>query len=273
MSERVPVVNLDGPLARQFRLRRVGFGPEWLVFCHGFATGQAAWDDVLSQLPPSYSALLFDLPGVSPERQDEFDPADCHSLAPFADDLLALLDEAGVTGCSFVGHSVAGMIGALAAIEDPERFHRLVSINTSPRYINDATYNGGFDLRQLGSLFDSMALDFQAWAAGFAAGVIPVDANDAVSRFVACLRAMRPDVAITIARVIFSIDMRPLLSNIRVPMVLIHSRDDPAVPPQVGEYLHRHIPGSRLVWIDAPGHLPQLSAPHAVADAIRAALA
>jgi len=273
MTDSIPALRLDGPLARQFRLRRVGSGPEWLVFCHGFATGQASWDDVLAELPPRYSAVLFDLPGVSPDRQEEFDPADCHSLAPFADDLLALLDEAGISACSFVGQSVAGMIGALASIEDPRRFHRLVAINSSPRYINDATYLGGFDRPQLASLFDSMALDFQAWAAGFAAGVIPVDANGAINRFVDCLRAMRPDVAIAIARVIFSIDMRPLLASIPVPMVLIHSRDDPAVPPQVGEYLSRHTPGSTLVWIDAIGHLPQLTAPQVVADAVWAALA
>lgn len=273
MSGNPPSIRLDGPLARQFHLRQVGSGPEWLVFCHGFATGQASWEDVLPSLPERYSALLFDLPGVSPARQEEFDPADCHSLAPFADDLLAFLDEAGINRCSLVGHSVAGMIGALASIEDPARFRQLVTINTSPRYINDATYVGGFDRLDLGNLFEAMAGDFQSWAAGFAAGVIPPDAEDAVARFVACLRAMRPDVAITLARVIFSIDMRPLLASITVPTALIHSRDDPAVPAQVGEYLHRHIAGSQLVWIDAVGHLPQLSAPQVVADAIWAALA
>jgi sigma-B regulation protein RsbQ len=273
MDDASAKLRLDGPLARQFRLRRVGVGPDLLVFCHGFCTGQSVWDHIVARMPGRYSALLFDFPGVSPERQVDFDLADCHSLAPFADDLLDLLDEAGVRRCSVIGHSCSGMIAALAAIENPDRFSRLVTLNSSPRYIDDATYTGGFTAPRLAELFHAMAEDFQAWAAGFAPRMIPAEAADAVTRFAVFLRAMRPDVAIAVARVIFGIDMRPLLASIAVPTVLIHSRADPAAPAPVAQYMQRHIPGSRLVWIESAGHLPHLSAPGEVADVIWAALA
>ena len=47
--------------------------------------------------------------------------------------------------CIFVGHSVSSMIGVLAAIEEPQRFARLILIGPSPRYINEADYVGGFE--------------------------------------------------------------------------------------------------------------------------------
>jgi sigma-B regulation protein RsbQ len=41
------------------------------------------------------------------------------------------------------------------------------------------------------------------------------------------------------------------------------------VPPEVAEFLHRSIRGSRLEIIDTAGHLPRISAPVLVASAIR----
>jgi sigma-B regulation protein RsbQ len=40
----------------------------------------------------------------------------------------------------------------------------------------------------------------------------------------------------------------------------------------VGEYVHRHLPGSRLVKMQASGHCPNLSAPEETVAAISAFL-
>jgi len=272
MGATLPGLLLDGPLATRLRARIVGHGPDLLVFCHGLGCEQSVWDGVLASLPDRYSALLFDLPGVSPRLQNDFDPDAYRTLAPFADDVLALLDEVGVRHCTLVSHSVAGMIGMLAAIEDPGRFGRLVMLNGSPRYRNDASYVGGFDNEALGGLFNAMADNFQAWVAGFATSAIPADAQSAIAAFAGCLNAMRQDIVGAVSRVIFNIDMRPLLSTVTVPTLLIHSRNDFAVPANVAHYLHRHIPGSKLAWIEANGHLPHLSAPDQVATTLWAQL-
>jgi pimeloyl-ACP methyl ester carboxylesterase len=57
-------------------------------------------------------------------------------------DVLAICRELNLQNVIFVGHSVSAMIGALAAIQEPERFDRLVLIGPSPRYINDGEYGG-----------------------------------------------------------------------------------------------------------------------------------
>jgi pimeloyl-ACP methyl ester carboxylesterase len=48
--------------------------------------------------------------------------------------------------------------------------------------------------------------------------------------------------------------------------------DDVIAPRPVGEYVHRQLPNSTLVYMRATGHCPNLSAPEETIDAIRAFL-
>lgn len=266
-------IGLDGPLAQRHRARLVGSGPDIVVFSHGLGTDQTAWHAAIEDLPARYTALLFDLPGAGPLLPADFDPSRYRSLAPFADDVLALLDEIGVKRCRFVGHSVSSMIGALVAIEAPELFEKLVMLNASPRYLNDTGYVGGFEPQDLEQLFAAMTANYQGWVAGFAPMAVGAGVPGAVQDFSAGLLAMRPDITATIARMIFETDLRAILPRITPPTVLVHAHGDIAVPEPVAHYLHRGIAGSALVWIDATGHLPHLSAPAEVAEVLHDHLA
>ena len=262
-------LRVDGPLAQRHRVRLIGSGRDLVIFSHGLGTDQSAWAAVLDRLPETRSVLLFDLPGAGPLLPEGFDPDNYRSLAAFADDLLNLLDEIGVERARYVGHSVSGMIGVLAAIEEPARFEKLVLLNASPRYLDDQDYAGGFSRGDLEGLLAAMGANYQAWVAGFAPVAIGDAIPQAVEDFSSGLLAMRPDVTLRIARTIFESDVRALLPLVRVPTALIHSRNDVAVPEAVAHYLNDRISGSDLVWIDANGHLPHLSAPETVAAALR----
>ena len=49
---------------------------------------------------------------------------------------------------------------------------------------------------------------------------------------------------------------------------MLQCSDDVIAPVSVGEYVHRSIPGSELILLQATGHCPNLSAPEETADAI-----
>ncbi len=51
----------------------------------------------------------------------------------------------------------------------------------------------------------------------------------------------------------FRIDVRPILSTITAPTLVIHAREDP-VPVQFGRYLADHIPGARYLEVDGVDH-------------------
>ncbi|WP_068079989.1 alpha/beta fold hydrolase [Novosphingobium rosa] len=257
-------LQLDGPLAQRHRLRVVGEGPDLLVFSHGLGTDQTIWNPILEGLPDRYRAVLFDLPGAGPLLPDDFDPKAYDTLDRFAEDLLALFAEVGITRCRYVGHSVSGMIGALAAIKAPDLFEQLVFLNASPHYLNDNDYVGGFEPEDIEGLLLRMSGHYEGWVTGFAPLAIASDLPEAIREFTAGLLAMRPDVTIQIARTIFLSDVRSRLGKLKVPTVLIHSHGDIVVPDAVAHYLSRAIKTSRLVWIAARGHLPHLSAPEEI---------
>jgi pimeloyl-ACP methyl ester carboxylesterase len=254
------------------KARLVGNGAQLVVFSHGLGTDQSAWDGIIERLPEHVSALVFDLPGAGPLLPEGFEPDDYSSVGDYADDLLNLLDELGVARCIFVGHSVSGMIGVLASIEEPARFEQLILLNASPRYLNADGYVGGFEQAELDSLFTAMSANYQAWVAGFAPAAVGVNVPEAIVDFSAGLLAMRPDVTAKIARMIFTSDLRHVLPLVSVPTLLIHAREDMAVPADVGRYLNANIPDSRLAWIDTAGHLPHLAAPEDVAAVLNAHL-
>jgi class 3 adenylate cyclase len=66
----------------------------------------------------------------------------------------------------------------------------------------------------------------------------------------------------------FRVDVRPILPTITVPTLVIHAREDPVVPVQLGRYLADHIPDARYLEVDSAGHAPWFTDPHTILTAI-----
>ena len=78
-----------------------------------------------------------------------------------------------------------------------------------------------------------------------------------------------PDIAAQFARVTFLSDNRADLPRLAAPALVLQCADDAIAPRDVGEFVEREIPDSRLVLLDATGHCPNLSAPEATVAAMR----
>jgi sigma-B regulation protein RsbQ len=57
---------------------------------------------------------------------------------------------------------------------------------------------------------------------------------------------------------------------VRIPTLILQCSEDIIASTEVGEFVHRAIPDSKLVVLDATGHCPNLSAPEEVISAMRA---
>ena len=245
----------------------LGKGSETIVFAHGFGSDQTAWRHQVAAFESSYRIVLFDHVGAGQSDLTAHSPLRYSSLYSYAEDLLELCTELKLSQVILVGHSVSGMVSLLAALMDPSRFKQLVFLSASPRYLNDAAtgYIGGFEQSDLDALYAAMSSNYYAWASGFA----PIamgnpDRPELAIEFANTLSAIRPDIAQAVSRVIFQSDHRAELPKLTVPVVVLQSNNDIAVPPQVGEYLAAHIPQAQLISIDAQGHLPHISAPEVV---------
>lgn len=258
-------------LSRKCRMHRVtarGQTGPLLVLMHGFGTDQDIWRRVLPGLIDRFRIITYDLAGAGPNAGMTFDPLRYADIEAHADDLLLILDELGIERCYYVGASLGAMIGALAAIEQPNLFRRLVMLGGSPRYLNDDGYVGGFDQPSIDGLYRAMSSNYHEWVSGFAPLVVR-GGNDGVREFAESLMALRPDMALCMAKSIFQSDLRDRMPLIKVPTTILQMQSDIAVPLDVGQYLHAHIAGSTLEVIAAEGHFPHISGPAVVIDAVR----
>ena len=90
-----------------------------MVFAHGFGCDQHMWRFVAPAFEDRFRVILFDHAGAGGSAPDAYDVARHGSLQGYAQDVVELCRELGVTDGVFVGHSVSAMIGVLADLQAP----------------------------------------------------------------------------------------------------------------------------------------------------------
>lgn len=242
-----------------------------IIFAHGFGTDQTAWNTVKRAFQKDYKLVLYDNVGAGNADLNAYSPIKYNTLHTYADDLTDITEELSLNGAIVVAHSVSSMIALLAAVKNPQYFSKLILIGASPRYLDDGQYTGGFNQAVLDSMYESMTNNYYAWVSGFSAAAMGnPDQPELGEGFAKTLSAIRPDIALGVAKVIFQSDIRSELSKLQKETLLIQSQEDIAVPESVAVYLNEHIQGSILKQVNAKGHFPHISAPEEIISAIKA---
>lgn len=243
-----------------------------IIFAHGFGTDQTSWSNVKRAFKDDYRLVLYDNVGGGKADPKAFSPIKYNTLNSYADDLITIVKELKLQDAIVVAHSVSSMITLLASIKEPEYFSKVVFIGASPRYLNDenANYMGGFTQPALDSMYETMTTNYYAWVSGFSAAAMGnPDHPELGQSFARTLSEIRPDIALSVAKVIFESDVRKELPKMKKKTLLLQAHEDIAVPAEVAEYLNQNISGSKLAYIDATGHFPHISAPAEVITAIK----
>lgn len=263
----------EGPALRRHHAVQRGGGDTRLVFVHGFGCDRDIWRFVAPAFEADCRTLVYDHAGCG-RSVAAWDQQRHATLAGYAADLLEVLDDSGPGPVTCVAHSVGGIMALMAAEQRPERFRQLVLLAPSPRFINDPPdYVGGFEREDLDEMFHLMEANQFGWAR-FLAPLAIGEANpqDLVQQFESALCALEPRIARHFARLAFFVDARELVCRARVPTTIVQTLQDSIAPREVGQWMHRHLAGSRLREIDVSGHCPHVSHPALTIDLIREAL-
>jgi pimeloyl-ACP methyl ester carboxylesterase len=263
--------------------RELGDGPP-LLLIHGLMTTSYSWRYVLDELAQSWRVIAVDLPGCG--RSDKPPAARYHAtgLAAF---LVELVDALAIRGCRAVGNSMGGYLCLRAALTDPAAFSRLVDIH-SPG-VPDWRYRALGTLLAIPGLRATLAWWVrrapQRWAhknvhyfdetlksiEEAAEYGDPLASADGARAFVSYLgdtfapRDIATFVATLTAR-------RAAHQPFPIPLLLLYSRQDPLVPPSVGNRLHALVPDAPLVWLDNTSHFAHVDTPAEVLRELRAFL-
>jgi sigma-B regulation protein RsbQ len=244
-----------------------------MLFAHGFGCSQEMWRFVAPRFEVDHQVVLFDHVGAGHSDLSAYDRRKYDSLHGYADDVLEIVRALDLEDVVFVGHSVAAMIGVLAAARDSSRFGALVLVGPSPRYVDDDGYRGGFGQEDIDALLDTLDANYLGWSSQMAPLIVGnADRPQLGEELTESFCRTDPTIARHFARVTFLSDNRRDLREISVPTLVVQSRDDLIAPQSVGEFVHREIPGSRFAMLDATGHCPNLSAPDELVAAIRSFL-
>jgi sigma-B regulation protein RsbQ len=247
-----------------------GRGAQAMIFAHGFGCDQTMWRYVAPAFESSYRVVLFDHIGAGRSNLAAFDPRRYSSLKGYAEDVIDICTRLEVRGGIFVGHSVSAMIGILAAIERPAFFSRLVLIGPSPCYINRDGYHGGFEPADIEGLLETMEANHLGWSRSMAPMIMGnADRPELATELGDSFCRTDPEIAKHFARTTFTSDNRSDLERVSTPALILQCAQDVIAPSVVGEYVHARLKGSKLVYLKATGHCPNMSAPAEVIQEIK----
>jgi sigma-B regulation protein RsbQ len=247
-----------------------GAGDRTIVFGHGFGCDQNMWRFVAPAFETDFETVTFDHVGAGGSDLGAYDKTKYSSLSGYADDLIEIGRELELEDAIFVGHSVSSMIGVLAAQKAPGMFGKLVLVGPSARYVDDEGYTGGFSAAQIDELLQFLEANHMGWSTQMAPAIMGnPDRPELGEELTNSFCRTDPEIAKAFARVTFTSDNRGDLAAVAIPTLILQCKEDIIASLEVGEFVNRNIPGSRMVVLDATGHCPNLSAPAQVIAAMR----
>jgi 3-oxoadipate enol-lactonase len=218
-----------------------------VMLSNSLGTRLEMWDAQMQALTERYRVLRYDSRGHG--RSDA--PDGPYTIEMLADDAIGLLDVLGIERVHFCGLSKGGMVGQMLGARHGGRLVSLALCSTACHMPQRELWN------------ERIRLVTEGGMAAVADGVIerwfteafrrePTIELERVQRMIldtpphgyaACCAAIR------------DMDLRDLITGIRVPTLVIVGADDPATPPEKAEEIRSRIPGARLEVVPNAAHL------------------
>lgn len=254
---------MQSTVQKRNNVKVFGSGSQPMLFAHGFGCDQNMWRLVTPAFADDYEIVLFDYVGSGESDLPSYDADRYSTLDGYASDVLDICHALDLHDVIFVGHSVSGMVGVLAANREPDLFERLILVGPSPRYINDAPdYVGGFEQSDIEGLLETMEKNYLGWANFLAPAIMKnPDRPELASELESSFCSTDPVIARRFAEATFFADNRRDLASVQVPSLIMQCSEDIIAPSTVGEYLSRELPLSTLRNLRATGHCPHMSHP------------
>ena len=230
------------------------------VFSFAAVPEQPAWLDYVETLASFSRLIRFDPRGVG--MSDPF-VGDASSAERYADETLAVLDAVGSESAALLGVTYAGAGAILTAATHPERVRALVLINSFARLMRSDDYPIGIPDRVLEQLSNATRPGADDTAEGAPGPELMLMAPSLAGRagfprwwVDAARRGASPTAARSLIETSIDLDVRRVLPEVRVPTLVLHSRDNGFVRANHGRYIADHIPGATYIEIPGADHVP-----------------
>ncbi len=241
-----------------------GEGPP-LVFVHGFCDSSRSFLQPISRLSSHFRCIAYDQPGLKGDGSRFSRYRHEHLVQDF----WTLLDHLGLERTYVLASSYGSIIALAAMRQGSERIPR-------------AILQGGLAYRPLRRIESILA-----WGARFLPGRmkhVPLWARvaEAVNKhaftnrpdsawryYLECAGRMPVSTAAYQARILNQVDLRPLLPEVRQPILLLWGNRDRVTGPLHQQMLLEGLPNVGRATLEGCGHVPSYSHPEQLAEAVR----
>ncbi len=217
-----------------------------------------AYREFVQALADSHTVIVFDRPGcgLSERRRDDW------SLTAEVDVLRTVLATA-TAPASLMANSMGVPTAIALAASAPATVDRLV-------LYGGAAFGADVAPEELRSSLP--ALVRSSWGLGprvFADLFFPSEPRETLDWYAALQRdGADGESAARMLELFYGMDVRRHLARIQAPTLVVHRRDEQAVPVTAGVALAEQIPGAQLALLDGDAHPPYMGDVAAVLDAV-----
>ncbi len=226
-------------------------GADTVLLSAGLGGAAGYWAPQLAALKARYRVIAYDQAGTGRAKREL---AEDHSIEAMADEVLAILDATKTDACHLVGHALGGLVGLDLARRIPKRLKSLTIVNGWAR-ADDHTKR----------CFEARLLLLKHAGPEAYVRAQPIFLYPAVWLAQNAERAKHEDAhglagfqgADTLRRRIGALlrfDATADLANMKLPVLVVASRDDVLVPATKSEELAAAMPGAELHMATYGGH-------------------
>ncbi len=235
-----------------------GHGPRTIVGAGGWIGDWELWQQPFEILSQRYRVITYDHVGAGETTV----PLDVLTFESLVEMVFGVIDAYEVKRCVLAGESYGATVAIMAALQQPDRFESLVLVDGAP---------GGFDHSGTRRFVSALRSDFDRTIARFVDWITPEPDVEHIRRWLRhILHRSEPEAAARLVECMFNVDLTDRLVELALPTLIVHGELDPIAHSTVAvaEAMARSIPGSRLAVISGAGHVPTLTRPREVAEAI-----
>jgi pimeloyl-ACP methyl ester carboxylesterase len=252
-----------------------GHAADTLVFAPGNLSHlDLDWDrplraEFFQRLSSMFRLIRFDKRGTGLSDR----PTAMATLEQRADDIRAVMDAAGVDSAIILGNSEGASMAAMFAATHPTRTRALVIWGGMARFVATEDHPWGMAREEYDRLIQDVQENWPSeWYLRGPGVGLGREADDALiqSAIRYCRAAASPSAMAAYERMNAEIDIRPILSAIRVPTLVMNRTADPVAACDAARDMAKRIPGARFVEFAGNVHPIDAIAPEKVLAELQA---
>ena len=223
-----------------------------MVLSNSLGTDHSLWEFQVGAFSRQHAVWRYDIRGHGGSDVAEGD----YSIERLGKDLVSVIDATGSDRADLCGVSIGGLTALWVAVHAPDRVRRIVLANTAARIGDAAMWSERIrtvSTAGTASLADAtmrrwFTAEFRMARPDVVSGFHSTISRTSAAGYAGCCAALR------------DADLRAEVSRVACPTLVVTGRHDPATPPALGCWLAEHIPGAKLLDLDA-AHLSNVERP------------